>query len=112
MINLNNFVLSLIEIAKSETVKLIGSKQDVKYENGVKTDIIVGTRYTVVCPNNGFQTFSVKIKEENPSITQEEINNSGGSIDVTFIGFEGKFFQNKNKDVLFSAKADKIEVIK
>ena len=108
---LKEITLTLEQTTKSSSVLLLGVTTIKRYEDGKITDDVEGYRYTVVCPSNKFEKMTVKIKEKNPSITEEEIEANGGTISVTFINFEGKFYQDKNKNVCFYATADGVKVI-
>lgn len=112
MINITKMTFSLDEIANSPTVIITDVSQIKKFENGVVTDEVIGYRYSAVCPCNKYEQIFIKTNEKKPSVTLEEIENNGGSIEAEVIGFEGRFYQNKAKDILFTAKAEKIQVVK
>lgn len=90
---------------------LIDVRSLAEYVDGKRTDNIVGHAYICVAPANKYTQFSVKIEGKKPVISNEELEANGGSVMIDVVEFEGRFYQNANKDVLFTAKASKIEVI-
>lgn len=111
MVSINTIEFSLEQIAKSETVLLVDIEEIKEYKNGGITENVEGTRYTIVCPKNRFEKLGVKVKERKPSITLEQLEKKEGALEVTFINFKGKFYQNKNKDICFYAYADSVKVV-
>lgn len=83
------------------------------YIDGKPSEHIAGYKYTVVCPLNKYESFTVKVMQATPTITNEMIEAAGGSIKVTFKGFEGKFYKDsRSGEYLFTAKATEVEVLK
>ena len=83
-----------------------------EYQGGQKTDKVVGYAYNCVATANKYAQFTVKVIQKKPVITNEELENLGGQVEVTFNDFVGRFYQNASKEVLFTATASGIEVIK
>ena len=108
---INNIKLELKQVANSEEVILIGVIPFKDYIDGKPSENIAGYKYNVVCPANKYDPLAVKIRQSQPTITNEEIDAAGGSIKVTFVGFEGKFYRTSNGDYAFTAKADSMEVL-
>ena len=108
---INNIKLELKQVANSEEVILIGVIPFKDYIDGKPSENIAGYKYNVVCPANKYEPLAVKIRQSQPTITNEQIEAAGGSIKVTFVGFEGKFYRTSNGDYAFTAKADRLEVI-
>lgn len=79
-----------------------------EYVDGKRTDNQVGIRYDCVLPNNKFEKISIKVLGEmEPSITKEEINSNGGSVEAFATGFEGKLYRDRfgNFDISCTAAA-------
>ena len=108
---LNNLRLPLEIVARSEEVLVTEVTPFKDYIDGKPSENIAGYKYNVVCPANKYEPLAVKIRQSQPTITNEEIDAAGGSIKVTFVGFEGKFYRTSNGDYAFTAKADRLEVI-
>ncbi|WP_160690739.1 hypothetical protein [Clostridium sp. C2-6-12] len=110
MITLNKIIVTLIQVAGSDTVLITDVKPLRTFVDGKITDDISNYSYTVVCPDNKYETFSVKIESKQPIITLEELE-SEGAIKAKIKGFEGRFYLNRDKEVLFTSKATGLEII-
>lgn len=75
-----------------------------EYKDGVKTNNLVGYRYTVTLPDKNFEKLGVKIPGD-PIVTEVE-----GYLEVKFHGLEVTPYMS-GKDVALSAKAEGIEVL-
>ncbi len=102
--------IELPQIANSDSVLITDVIPAKKWENGVATDITFAYKYKAICPRNGFISFNIKI-EGKALLTQKEIDDNGGSIEIRPKNFHGKFFVSKNKDVIFVATATGLEVV-
>lgn len=93
--------------------KVIQSKPVFQYENGISTGNIIGQKYTVILDKNHFNALDIKVEEKEPTITNEDIENSeDGFVLVKINGFSAKFYQNpKDGSIKIMAKAESIEVI-
>lgn len=111
MININKITLTLQQVAGADTILITGVRPMKEFQDGKQTDKVIGYNYSVVCPANKYEAFSIKIEQEKPTITQEELDAKGGTAKAKVKAFEGKFYQNKSKDILFTAKATGIEII-
>lgn len=113
MIKINNFTFTLIQVAKSNEVLITEVKPYRDYIDDKPSDKVAGYKYTVVCSANKFESFAVKIAQENPTITAEQIEAAGGTIKATFKGFEGKFYRDsRSGEYMFTSKANELEVLK
>lgn len=113
MIKVTNFTYTLTQVAKSNEVLLTGVMPFRNYIEGKPSDNIAGYKYTVVCPANKYESFTVKIPQEAPTITAEQLEAAGGAIKATFKGFEGKFYRDsRSGEYLFTSKALEVEVLK
>ena len=62
-----------------------------EFVDGKVTNKIIGQKLTVVCPQNKFEKFMVKVNNRNGVLSNEEIENAGGSINIYFKNLKGKF---------------------
>ncbi len=111
MFRITDFRFSLLMVAKTEEVLVTKVTPFKDYIDGKPSENIAGYKYTVVCPANKYESFTVKIRESQPTITNEKIEAAGGSIKGTFNGFEGKFYRTNNGEYAFTAKAEELEVL-
>ncbi len=111
MLKITDFRFSLLMVAKSEEVLVTEATPFKDYTDGKPSENIAGYKYNVVCPTNKYEPLAVKIRQSQPTITNEQIEAAGGAIKVTFVGFEGKFYRTSNGDYAFTAKADRLEVV-
>lgn len=111
MITVNKLKITLQQVANSDIILITGVREVKEFQDGRPTDRTVAYSYTVVCPANKYEQFNLKVEQKQPVITNEELEARGGAVKARVKGFEGKFYQNKNKDILFTAKAIGIEVV-
>lgn len=112
MIKLNQIQVSLDMITLNGSSILIGVREIMEYQGGQRTDKIIGFAYTCVATGNKYAQFTVKVNQKKPIITNEELENLGGQVEVLFTDFVGKFYQNASKEVIFTSTAAGIEVIR
>lgn len=112
MIKLNQIHITENMITQNGKIILIGIREIVEYAEGQRTDKIIGFAYTCVATGNKYAQFTVKVNQKKPVITNEELENLGGQVEVLFTDFVGKFYQNASKDVIFTSTAAGIEVIR
>ena len=82
-----------------------------EFVDGKVTNKIIGQKLTVVCPQNKFEKFMVKVNNRNGVLSNEEIENAGGSINIYFKNLKGKFYRTSG-DYALSVSADDFEVLK
>ena len=112
MLKITDFRFSLLMVAKTEEILVTEVTPFKDYIDGKPSENIVGYKYTVVCPANKYEAFTVKIRQQQPTITNEQIEAAGGSIKATLKGFEGKFYRDsRSGEYLFTAKATEVEVL-
>ena len=70
-----------------------------------RTDVIQGYRYTVALPDLHLEKISVKIDGN------QLIEKADGYPEVEFNGFEMRAYQDDNKNVLFTAKAESVVLV-
>ena len=110
MIRIEDMKFSLEQIAKSEALFLTGVSPIKEFVDGKATNRVLGFRYQCVCPQNKFEHISIKVEEKTPSVSAEMIEENG-TLKITPVNFEAKFYRDKNGTYQLTAKADKIEVI-
>lgn len=109
--NINKITINLQQVAGADTVLITDVRPVKEFQDGKQTDKIIGYSYSVVCPANKYEAFSIKIEQQQPAISLDELAAKGGTVKAKVKGFEGRFYQNKSKDVLFTAKATGIEIV-
>lgn len=112
MIKLNQIHITENMITQSGKIILIGIREIMDYVEGKRTDKVIGYSYECIAPSNKYAQFNVKVTQKKPVISNDELENLGGSVEVIFTDFAGKFYQNASKEVVFTATAAGIEVIK
>ena len=112
-----NFITSVILIAEQisgnengECVLLSVSPLE-EYVDGKPSGKVVGQKYHIVCPNNKYEKFIVKIKGK-PTITNDQIQQAGGQVRGVFDNLTGKFYRTNSGEYAISCNADGMEVIK
>lgn len=112
MIRFNQVIINDVkQVAKTDNLLMVGFKPVKEYIDGKLTEKVIGYNYTVVCPSNKYEQFNIKIEQIEPVIKPEELEVKGGAVKVKVKGFEGRFYQDAQKNVLFTAKAAGIEVL-
>lgn len=81
-----NLLLLTLQICGNPngTALLLNVANGFEYLNGKVTDTIVCQKYNIVCPDNRFLRVTVKVKGNKPIITNEQIQEKGGHVKVTF----------------------------
>ena len=82
-----------------------------EYIDGKPSGKVVGQKYHIVCPNNKYEKFIVKIKGKQ-MITNDQIQQAGGQVRVIFENLTGKFYRTNSGEYALSCNADSAEVIK
>lgn len=103
--------ISLEQIANGNQLLLVDIQPIKEFIDGKPTDKITSYRYSCVCPQNKFEKISIKVEEAQPCISTTDLAEKG-TIKVTPLNFEGKFYKDRSGEYQFTAKADKIEVMK
>ena len=96
--------------SKDTTVILVSVREGAEYKDGKPTGNIDHYKHDVVLPFNQFEKITVKVKGA-PIVTQEQIDQKGGSMKIRFKNLTGKFYRTGNGDYALSASADGLEVI-
>lgn len=102
---------NLLQIAKSDYLLLVDILPVREFLDGQSTDKVIGYRYICVCPQNKFEKISIKVEESAPLLPPEELA-TAGNIKVAPIHFEGKFYKDRSGEYQFTAKAERLEVVK
>lgn len=111
MISLYQTPITENQVTKGGPMICINVREVKEFVDGKPTGKVIGYNYTVVCPSNKYEQFSIRVLQPQPVITTEELEVKGGSVKVKVKNFEGRFYQNSQNKIQFSAKATAIEVI-
>lgn len=112
MLNINNFEFSFKQVANADFALLLSIKPYNTYENGVRTAKHGGFAYEVVLPNNGYEKIIIRVPDEQtPAVPIDTIDDKNLP-KIKPVNFTGKFYQNRNGEYAFSAKASGMEVTK
>lgn len=109
---LTSILLNAEQICNSKdlSVLLVAVKEGAEYKDGKPTGNIDHYKHDIVLPFNQFEKITVKVKGA-PIVTQEQIDQKGGSMKIRFKNLTGKFYRTGNGDYALSASADGLEVI-
>lgn len=80
------------------------------YIDGKPSGKVIGQKFHVVCPQNQYEKFTVKMKGK-PIITNDQIQQKGGQVKVAFENLTGKFYRTSSGEYAVSCNADGMEVI-
>lgn len=106
-----NISLQYEPVAKSKTGILNNIEALFAYEDNKRTDRQIGYRYTLVLPCNNYEKITVKVEEDKPAITPDELAAATAPVIVEPKGFTARFYRTRNGEYALTAKADRIEVI-
>ena len=81
-----------------------------EYVDGKPNGKVIGQKYHIVCPNNSYEKFIVKIKGK-PVITNDQLQQKGGQVKVVFDNLTGKFYRTNSGEYAVSCNADGMEVM-
>ena len=107
---ITDIILKEENIFRSDVILVVEQYPLYEYQNGVKTNKVIGYRYGVVAPYAGYEKFIIKVVDMMPLFP-----NSNGLLEkpcqVEFKNFEARFYYSREKqDYLLTAKADNIFV--
>lgn len=109
-----NFSLTFQQISGgSDSAPLVGVSDWYEYQEGKRAKRL-GSRYTVLLLADGCSQLSVKVEDEAPVITQEELdkhNTTTTFIFARFHNFKATVYPSDHQ-IKLSAKADRIELVK
>lgn len=111
MIRIEDISLTLTQIAKGDVLLLTDISPIKEFIDGKPTGRQLGNRYQCVCPQNKFEHIPIKVEEDVSSIPLEALTEKG-TLKISPINFEAKFYRDRNGVYQITAKADKIEVVK
>lgn len=89
---------------------LLSVSDGYEYVNGKATDTITHIKNTVVFTDNQYEKMIVKVKGNKPLLTNEQIQQKGGSVKVAFKNLTGRFYRTNTGEYALSASADSMEV--
>lgn len=112
MIKISNLQLTTPQISGNTTGAglLLSVCNGYEYVNGKATDTITHIKYTVVFTDNQYEKLIVKVKGDKPILTNEQIQQKGGSVKVVFKNLTGHFYRTNSCEYALSASADSLEV--
>ena len=96
--------------SKDTTVLLVSVREGAEFKNGKPTGVIDHHKYDVALPFFQFEKVPVKIMGA-ALVTQEQLEQKGGSIKVRFKNLQGKFYRTNTGEYALSASADGLEVV-
>lgn len=105
-------VLTVAQICGNATgaVVLLGIADLMEFVDGKPTNNVIGQKLTVVCPDNMYEKFVVKVKGGKPAITNEQLQQKGGQAKITLKNLTGKFYKTNSGEYALSCSADGWEV--
>ena len=109
---LTKVILNAEQICNSKdlSVLLVAVREGAEYKDGKPTGNIDHHKHDIVLPFSQFEKITVKVKGA-PIVTQEQIDQKGGSMKIRFKNLTGKFYRTGNGDYELSASADGLEVV-
>ncbi len=111
MLNVSKLTFELRQLIGDVELILLSSRPTFEYKNGVKTDNVVGTTYTVVENGGDFEKFNVKVLGVDNAIDPEFIKNSKSHIKVDFENTVCKLYSDSNHRLQVSVSADNITIL-
>lgn len=111
MFNISKIKFSLEQLIGTVPLILLNARPTFEYANGVKTENILGTTYTVVMNGGTFEKFDVKVSDTETAITADEIRSSDGNLVVEFENPVCRLYTDNSGHIQVSVKADSITVL-
>ncbi len=108
--NVLKFKLPADVVFGDSKVIFVSSRSTHEYIGDKKTDKIIGTTYTVVCPKFSYQQVDVKTADITPVLTTDDAISSDEPIIVSFEDFVGSIYYDKDGKAQVSCRASKIIV--
>ena len=96
---------------KEPAFALMDSAPSYRYDNGKKTDIIEGTKYTVANTRT-FDKIDVKTPEKTPIVSAEQIAASDERIFISFVNAIAKPVKIEYGKVYYSVTADSAKIMR
>lgn len=94
---------------------VVGVSDWYEYQDGKPTSTRLGSRYTILLLADGCSQLAVKVEDEAPVITQEELDKHNISMNFVLCRFEGftaRPYTDRAGRMQLSAKADRIVLVK
>lgn len=108
--NVLKFKLPAEVVFGDSKVIFVSSSSIHEYIEDKKTDKVIGTTYTVVCPKSNYQQAKVKTADIIPVLTTDDAISSDEPIIVSFEDFVGSIYYDQNGKAQVSCRASKIIV--
>ena len=107
---LKAIILTMAQAFGDSKAILAAVADDVEYGKDHRpTGNVLGTKYSIVCPNRQYMAFTVKVPGK-PVVTQEQLDAATEPVWVTFEGFQGTFYVMEGV-VGISCKAEKAVLV-
>lgn len=103
--------IALDKLMKEQTFALIASAPSFQYQDGKKTDVIDGTRYTVANVQT-FDKFDVKTPEKTPVVSSEQIASMDERVFVSFSNAVAKPVKIEYGHIFFNVTADCAKIVR
>ena len=96
--------------SKDVSVILVSVKKGEEYKDGKPTGVIDHYKHEIALPYNQYEKITVKMKGA-CILTQEQLEQKGGSLKVRFKNLTGKFYRTNSGEYGLSATAEGMEVV-
>ena len=111
MVNVSKLTFSLRQLIGDDELILLSSRPTYEYRNGVRTENIIGTTYTVVQNGGDFEKFNVKVSGIDNALDPDFIKNSKSHIKVDFENTICKLYSDPNHRLQVSISASDIIIL-
>ncbi|RKJ62281.1 hypothetical protein [Roseburia sp. 1XD42-69] len=110
--NISDIILTPQQISRNPagTGILLSVSDGYEYVNGRATDNVTHIKYKAVFTDNQYEKVIVKVKGSKPIITNEQIQQKGGSVKAAFKNLCGRFYRTNSGEYALSASAESMEV--
>ncbi|UUV24341.1 MULTISPECIES: hypothetical protein [Lysinibacillus] len=105
----NNVTLTFEGVAKSDRARLIGIRPLVDFN----TKAQIGFTYEVLLEENGFNKIQIKVENQPPLLTMEQLSEAKEPVYIMCQGFESKFYMSdRTRSYEITCKASKVTIAK
>lgn len=111
MLNTSKLTFELRQLIGDVSLILLNATPTYQYQDGVKTDTIIGTTYEVVEDGGNYDKFRVKVSDFGNAIDSDFIKNSKNHIKVDFENATCKLYLDTYKRLQVSVSATAITIL-
>lgn len=111
MLNTSKLTFELRQLIGDVSLILLNATPTYQYQDGVKTDTIIGTTYEVVEDGGNYDKFRVKVSDLGNSIDPDFIKNSKSPIKVDFENATCKLYNDAYHHLQVSVSASAITLL-